>query len=105
MSQVDWVSGNGGFCPDLRPVYLLAFKPCLPDAQPIFSTKVFHPIEYLDLSAFISLAPLPALLEKGLLAFSIRVFLLGVLLAASDEFHQAFVPGRTPRLTDIVFGT
>ncbi len=73
------------------------------DAQPIFSTKVFHPIEYLVLGVFISLALLPALWEKGLLAFSTRVFLVGVLFAASDELHQAFIPGRTPRLTDILF--
>jgi VanZ family protein len=74
-----------------------------PDAQPLFSTKVFHPIEYLVLGAFICLALLPALREKGLPAFSARVFLLGVLLAASDELHQAFIPGRTARLTDILF--
>jgi|SRR5208283_4432308 len=74
-----------------------------PDAQPIFSTKVFHPIEYLVMGVFISLPLLPALWEKGLLAFSTRVFLLGVLFAASDELHQAFIPGRTPRLTDIIF--
>jgi VanZ family protein len=74
-----------------------------PDAQPIFSTKVFHPIEYLVLGAFISLALLPALWEKGLPAFSARVFLLGVLFAASDELHQAFIPGRVPSLTDVLF--
>lgn len=37
-----------------------------PDSQPIFSTKVFHPIEYPVLGVFISLALLPALREKGL---------------------------------------
>ncbi len=37
-----------------------------PDSQPIFSAKVFHPIEYLVLGVFISLALLPALREKGL---------------------------------------
>ncbi len=74
-----------------------------PDAQPVFSTKVFHPIEYLVLGAFISLALLPALGKKGLPAFSARVFLLGVLLAASDELHQAFIPGRTSSLKDVLF--
>jgi VanZ family protein len=74
-----------------------------PDAQPIFSTKVFHPIEYLVLGVFISLALLPALREKGLTAFSARVFLLGILFAASDELHQAFIPGRVPSLTDVLF--
>ncbi len=74
-----------------------------PGAQPIFSTKVFHPIEYLVLGVFISLALLPAIWERGLPAFSARLFLLGVLFAASDELHQAFIPGRTPALTDILF--
>jgi VanZ family protein len=74
-----------------------------PDAQPIFSTKLFHPIEYLVLGAFISLALLPALREKGLPAFSARVILLGVLFAASDELHQAFIPGRTCSLKDVLF--
>jgi VanZ family protein len=74
-----------------------------PEARPIFSTKVFHPVEYLVLGVFISLALLPVLREKGLRAFSARVFLIGVLLAASDEIHQAFIPGRFPRLTDVLF--
>lgn len=74
-----------------------------PNAQPVFSIKVFHPIEYLVLGVFISLALLPALWEKGLAAFSARVFLIGVLFAASDELHQAFIPGRVPRLADILF--
>jgi VanZ family protein len=74
-----------------------------PDAQPIFSTKLFHPVEYLVLGSFISLALLPALKGRGLIAFSSRVFLIGVLFAASDEFHQAFVPGRSCRLTDVLF--
>ncbi len=29
-------------------------------------------------------------------------FLLTILYAASDEFHQTFVPGRTPKLYDII---
>lgn len=74
-----------------------------PDAQPVFSTKIFHPIEYFVLGAFICLALLPALREKGLAAFSARVFLLGVFFGASDELHQAFVPGRGPKLTDVLF--
>lgn len=73
-----------------------------PDAQPVFSTKLFHPIEYLVLGFFISLALLPALRGKGLTAFSSRVLIIGILFAASDEFHQAFIPGRTPRLTDVL---
>lgn len=31
--------------------------------------------------------------------------IIGILYAASDEFHQSFVPGRTPKVTDIGFDT
>jgi VanZ family protein len=73
-----------------------------PDAKPVFSTKVFHPVEYFVLGFFISLALLPGFRRKGLLVFSSRVFLLGVLFAASDEIHQAFIPGRGPSLKDVL---
>lgn len=33
------------------------------------------------------------------------VFLICILYALSDEFHQSFVPGRTSKLTDVGFDT
>lgn len=30
---------------------------------------------------------------------------LGMLYAASDEFHQSFSPGRTPKITDVYIDT
>jgi VanZ family protein len=28
--------------------------------------------------------------------------LIAILYAATDEFHQSFTPGRTPRVTDVM---
>ncbi len=33
---------------------------------------------------------------------SLYAFLFGIAYALSDEFHQSFVPGRTPMLRDVV---
>ena len=30
---------------------------------------------------------------------------IGILYAASDEFHQSFSPGRTPKVTDVYIDT
>ena len=32
----------------------------------------------------------------------LRTFIIGVLYAASDEIHQYFVPGRGPKVTDVM---
>ena len=38
--------------------------------------------------------------NAGILAMT-----LAILYASSDEFHQSFVPGREPRVRDVVFDT
>ena len=73
-----------------------------PDAVPTFSTKIFHPIEYAVLGLLLCLAWFSVPGKKGLLSLAIRVLSVGLLYAASDEFHQAFIPGRTPRIVDVV---
>jgi len=73
-----------------------------PDAVPAFSTKIFHPIEYAVLGLLLCLAWMPVLSGKGIVSFSARVFSAGILFGASDELHQAFVPGRSPRVIDVV---
>jgi VanZ family protein len=32
-------------------------------------------------------------------------FVIAVIYAASDEYHQSFTPGRTPKVTDVGFDT
>lgn len=74
-----------------------------PTATPCFSTKIFHPIEYAVLGLLLCVALIPVLLRKSASSFAVRVFSLGLLYGASDEFHQSFIPGRTPRVTDVFF--
>jgi VanZ family protein len=72
-----------------------------PEARTLFSTKLFHPVEYLTLGIFLSAACHKFSRHHGTSFFILSVQILGILYAISDEFHQAFVPGRTARLSDV----
>ena len=64
--------------------------------------KLAHASEYTVLGILYSLSYLsvvPAPKRKKLL---FTVLPLGMLYAASDEFHQLFVPGRAGRVTDVL---
>ncbi len=72
-----------------------------PEARAAFSTRFFHPIEYTTLGIFLSCAWHRLLKVKGTRFFLFTVQMSGILLAISDELHQAFIPGRTPRVSDV----
>jgi VanZ family protein len=72
-------------------------------ATPCFSTKIFHPIEYAVLGLLLCVAWLSGSAGKDLSSLAARVFSLGILYGASDELHQAFIPGRSPRVVDLIF--
>jgi VanZ family protein len=72
-----------------------------PEARAAFSTRLFHPIEYTTLGIFLSCAWQRLLKLKGTRFFLFTVQMTGILLAMSDELHQAFIPGRTPRVSDV----
>ncbi len=74
-----------------------------PGAIPYFNPKIFHPIEYAALGLLLCVAWFSILARKGVSSFAVRVFSLGILYGASDELHQAFVPGRSPRVVDVLF--
>lgn len=62
-----------------------------------------HPIEYfilaiLTLRAFLSVQN-PPFKKKAFRYAMLFCFLYGI----SDEIHQAFIPGRTPSLTDVFY--
>jgi hypothetical protein len=64
--------------------------------------KMAHMVEFALLAALVwralrHTAPLPA---RSLFLYS---FLFAAIYAFSDEWHQAFVPGRTPAFTDVGF--
>ena len=73
-----------------------------PEARPLFSTKLFHPVEYMTLGIFLSGGWHNILKQKGTLDFMLLVQISGMVFALSDEFHQAFIAGRTSSLTDVL---
>jgi len=64
---------------------------------------LMHPLEFLVLC----LLTLRAFRQSGLSFINTRVVFMGVLFclmyAASDEFHQFFVPGRTAAFVDWIY--
>ncbi len=62
--------------------------------------KAAHVSEYLVLALLVSL-PLYTYGLKGKQLFFTSLFLC-ILCAAGDEFHQSFIPGRTPAFKDVL---
>ncbi len=73
-----------------------------PEARLTMDTKFFHPLMYLTLGVLLAVAWHPFLKQIGMRGFVCCVQLIGTVYAASDEFHQAFVPGREPTFTDVL---
>jgi hypothetical protein len=67
-------------------------------------TNLFHPVEYMLLAIFLCCVwPPHGQRSTALRRSLIPVLVCGSLFALSDEFHQAFVPGRVPSLEDLCF--
>ena len=73
-----------------------------PDAQPLFSTKLFHPIEYMTLAVLFCILLRSMLRQKRTILFTATVLMAVALLGAVDETHQLFIPGRTGRYQDVL---
>jgi VanZ family protein len=73
-----------------------------PSALPTIDTKIFHPIEYLTLGVLLSVAWHNFSRNKNHFALIAFVLVSGILFAVSDEIHQAFIPGRSARITDVL---
>jgi VanZ family protein len=74
-----------------------------PDAQVSVNTDLFHLAEFSTLGFFLAYLWYPLLRRAGAWFFSAAVIGSGLLVALSDEFHQSFVPGRTPSVTDLIY--
>ncbi len=74
-----------------------------PNADVHFDTSYLHPVEYLTLGLLLGRMWYSVIDSKGFLSFSIRVLLAGALFGASDEIHQAFIPGRDCDFVDFLF--
>lgn len=72
----------------------------------IFVRKGAHMMEYMILSMFVFGTVLPVKKEtrakKEIVKTAFVAFALAVCYAASDEFHQYFVPGRAAMVTDVL---
>ena len=62
--------------------------------------KIAHFCIYAVLGALVVLTSLYK--NRTLLCHGLVALLFGVAYAASDEIHQYFVPGRGPRITDVI---
>lgn len=67
-----------------------------PGAEMNFDASYFHPLEYLTLGLLLGRFWYSVLETRGFVSFAARVMAAGAVLAAFDEIHQAFVPGRYP---------
>lgn len=74
-----------------------------PGAVPVFSSKVFHLIEYASLGLLLSFALLPIGITNRPIVFFMSVLLIGIFFGAFDEIHQAFIPGRHSSIFDVFF--
>ena len=103
-------------------IFVMSSRPSLPshpnDTVDLVAKKAGHVTEY-GVLAFLLWRAIPSCKQSGvseaasgrrskerrwpaLLSFG-GAFVLSLLYAISDEFHQTFVPGRTGALTDVGF--
>ena len=66
-----------------------------------FIRKTAHFTEYALLGGLLML-DMNIVLEKASAAFAGLAWMLGTLFAASDEWHQTFVEGRSGQVTDVI---
>ncbi|MCB2182790.1 MAG: VanZ family protein [Desulfobulbaceae bacterium] len=67
--------------------------------------KLAHATAYAVLAASILFALYPWAKEKSLLRIAAVVLFLSFLYGLTDEFHQSFIPNRSPDWRDIVADT
>jgi VanZ family protein len=83
----------------LAVIFILSAQPNLPSPPSPFWDKITekggHTLEYVVLASLLWLA-------MGRRA-PLLVWVLAVLYAVSDEYHQSFVPGRDPDPVDALF--
>lgn len=95
-------------------IFAFSSFPTLPKVEVIWwdfvIKKTAHVIEYAILyffllRAFTNTSPHTIWPPKFTYRQWLSALLFGILYAATDELHQSFVPGRTPKITDIGFDT
>lgn len=80
-------------------------------SQPFFAIgiaqidKLIHFLEYMPLGLLLGRALNNEYPEKNLKTLKLTAFIIAVCYAASDEFHQRFITGRTSSLLDWIADT
>ena len=82
-------------------IFLLSSQPVLP-SPPGISDKLAHAVTYGILGAGCLLGIVAADWRRIARRTSVLAVIVAVLYGVSDEFHQAFVPGRTPDVLDVL---
>jgi VanZ family protein len=81
-------------------IFVLSSQPVLPSPASV-GDKEAHAFTY-GVLAFLCLVGLTGARWRGTTRRRVAIaFLLAVLYGISDEFHQSFVPGRTPDVLDL----
>ena len=84
----------------MAAIFLLSAQPTLPSLPSRLSDKHVHALTYAGLAAVTCRAlaggPLAGLTARG----AAGAWAIAAAYGASDEYHQSFVPGRTPELDD-----
>jgi len=89
--------------PTLLYMALIFYMSSIPgkDIQPPVSDVIIHLAEYFILMLLILFSISRSLFRRVPARICFWAFLLASLFALSDEFHQAFTPGRHPSLKDL----
>ncbi|HET7226635.1 MAG TPA: VanZ family protein [Candidatus Eisenbacteria bacterium] len=67
--------------------------------------KLFHAAEYFGLGVLLARALRRSLPTRRVVVAAIAALAIGVLVGASDEFYQSFVPGRDSSVYDLLADT
>ncbi|MBQ8836205.1 MAG: VanZ family protein [Clostridia bacterium] len=98
---------SGGIADIVAPLFVKNFETLghderlevLSDVDHIIR-KIAHFCMYATLGAFFTFASLYH--KRAWLMHTLLPVAFGALYAASDEFHQSFIPGRGPLFTDVI---
>lgn len=84
----------------MAAIFLLSAQPQLPSLPSQVSDKHVHALTYAGLTAVTCRALAGGALARLTAGGAVGAWAIAVAYGASDEYHQSFVPGRTPDLDD-----
>lgn len=83
-------------------IFFLSAQSVLPGAPSGLPDFIFKKSAHMTVYAFLYLFAVRAFSTTNTRQFK-QAALFSIVFAISDEFHQSFVPGRTPNIMDIGF--